>query len=227
MNTVKKMKPTAGGISTVQLVQDKILGDIESGRVVPGQRLITADIASEMGTSLAPVREAFHILAGEGLLELLPNRGARVRTLSTHNLLEAMQVLQVVGALAINQAAQQPDNPRLKQEMDAALKKIMEAGQGRNAREFFRAISLSHRLMNEMAGNSYLNPVVSRLHLEYCNSQLAELLPGNWDRYIQNYSNMDALLEKKAYSELEHAWVEHAEWVMSLLRGKIQEEAAA
>lgn len=60
-------------------VYERIRDDIVHGRLRANQRLKVAEIASRMGTSTNPVREALQQLRGEGFVVMTPNRGARVR----------------------------------------------------------------------------------------------------------------------------------------------------
>ncbi|MBT9386627.1 GntR family transcriptional regulator [Pseudooceanicola sp. CBS1P-1] len=55
--------------------------DILSGKIEPGARLKTAELAKRLGFSTMPLREALRKLEGEGLVEIEPNRGATVRQL--------------------------------------------------------------------------------------------------------------------------------------------------
>ncbi len=55
--------------------------DILSGRIAPGDRLKTAELAKQLGFSTMPLREALRKLEGEGLVAIEPNRGATVRKL--------------------------------------------------------------------------------------------------------------------------------------------------
>ena len=59
-------------------VVDAIIDSIASGAFKPGQRLIEAEVAAELGVSRLPVREAFKMLATQGILELLQYKGAIV-----------------------------------------------------------------------------------------------------------------------------------------------------
>jgi DNA-binding GntR family transcriptional regulator len=60
-------------------VYDRLRDDIIHGRVKPNERLKVSELASRMGTSTNPVREALQQLRGEGFVIMTPNRGARVR----------------------------------------------------------------------------------------------------------------------------------------------------
>lgn len=69
---------------------------ILSGEIEPLSRVNEVQLCARFGISRTPLREAIKLLAAEGLLELLPSRGARVAALSTR---EIEDVLEVVGAL--------------------------------------------------------------------------------------------------------------------------------
>ena len=64
--------------STTQLACDTVRGEIVAGRLAPGEWLRESQLAEGLGLSRTPVREALRILAAEGLVELVHNRGARV-----------------------------------------------------------------------------------------------------------------------------------------------------
>lgn len=67
------------GQASAQSLHRLIREDIVEGRLEPGARLKTAELAKRYGTSTNPVREALHQLQGEGIVVISPNRGARVR----------------------------------------------------------------------------------------------------------------------------------------------------
>ncbi len=82
-------------------VKDRLLQDIIAGRYPPEARIIETQLARELGTSQAPVREALRGLEALGLVEILPFRGARVRRPTIGELLEAYAVrfeLEALGA---------------------------------------------------------------------------------------------------------------------------------
>jgi DNA-binding GntR family transcriptional regulator len=65
-------------------VAEHLRSAILGGRIAPGERVRQEDIAQQLGASRLPVREALQMLAAEGLIELEPNKGARVPWLSMH-----------------------------------------------------------------------------------------------------------------------------------------------
>ena len=63
-------------------IYERLRDDIISGRVKANERLKVAELATRMGTSTNPVREALQQLRGEGFVVMTPNRGARVRPIN-------------------------------------------------------------------------------------------------------------------------------------------------
>jgi DNA-binding GntR family transcriptional regulator len=81
---------------TQDTVYDRLRAEILSGALPAGERLIAAEIAQRFASSTNPVREALHQLRGEGLVEILPNRGARVRELGAAFVRDVMEVEQLL-----------------------------------------------------------------------------------------------------------------------------------
>jgi len=78
---------------------------ILDGRYGFGARLAEIEIAAELGLSRTPVREALRRLGSEGLVELLPHRGARVRTWTARDLAETYELRAVLEGLGARRAA--------------------------------------------------------------------------------------------------------------------------
>ncbi len=100
---------------------------IVSGQLQPGERLTIAGVASALGTSAMPVREAIGKLAAEEALELLPNKSVRVPVM-TRSLFEDLRAIRlVVEGLAVERAAARIDDRQLEQL--AALEQAFEQEQ--------------------------------------------------------------------------------------------------
>lgn len=76
------------------------------GRLVPGQRLVVKDLTDEYSVSRSTVREAFRLLSGDGLVELVPNRGAIVCRLTRKQIADLFQIRVYLEGLAARLAAE-------------------------------------------------------------------------------------------------------------------------
>ncbi len=81
-------------------VADRIRELIQSGEMEPKERINEGELTERFGISRTPLREAIKILATEGLLELLPNRGARVASISEAELEDVIEVIAGLEATA-------------------------------------------------------------------------------------------------------------------------------
>src|SRR4051812_12677899 len=70
------------------------------GNLPDGSRVLERQLCEMLGISRTPLREALKVLASEGLVELLPNRGARVRQLNEHDLGELFDLMGGLESLA-------------------------------------------------------------------------------------------------------------------------------
>lgn len=81
-------------------VMDQLLERILSGQYLPDSRIVETQIARELNTSQAPVREALRALAALGIVETTPFKGARVRRPARREILEAYAVRSALESLA-------------------------------------------------------------------------------------------------------------------------------
>ena len=98
--------------SVAMLAYDQIRALILSGEMAPGDRLSQIDLAERLGISRTPVREALRRLAGEGLIDALPQRGFRVTDLGLEAVMRRLEVRLLlepaIGRLAAERA--QPED---------------------------------------------------------------------------------------------------------------------
>ena len=100
-------RPTrSASASSPDRVVDAILYGIRSGRYVPGQKLIEADLTHDLGVSRGPVREALKRLSAEGVITLTRHRGAYIRALTRAEADETLVVLEVLCGLMARLAAE-------------------------------------------------------------------------------------------------------------------------
>jgi DNA-binding GntR family transcriptional regulator len=90
----------AVGASLHGEVLSRLRDYIVEGSLAEGERIPERELCEMFGISRTPLREALKVLASEGLLDLLPNRGARVRALTTRDLTELFDVMGGLEAVA-------------------------------------------------------------------------------------------------------------------------------
>ncbi len=78
----------------------------------PMTRLSEPELATEYGVSRQPVREAFITLANEGLLEIRPQRGTRVKLIDFETVLDGRFVREAVEADIVKKIAKNPSQPK-------------------------------------------------------------------------------------------------------------------
>ena len=205
--------------TAVHRIMDEIIDGILKGRYVPEQRLVTTDFTELMGTSLSPLREAFHVLAGEGVLEIIPNRGAKVRRLSIDDMIHGFEILSAVGPLALRKFAPEVNKVSVQKDLKRHWKEIVKAADARNATQLFMAVSRSHRYVNLLTGNPYFDAIIDRLHLETFYRQVSDFIPGNqWERFVDNYRKTFESLEAGNIPQAERRLSNHYKWCITVLK---------
>jgi DNA-binding GntR family transcriptional regulator len=88
-----------------QQVYERLRREVLTGSLGPGRWLRELELAGTLGVSRTPVREAVRRLAQEGLLELSPNRGVRVRSITLEEMVDVYRVRELVESAAAAAAA--------------------------------------------------------------------------------------------------------------------------
>ncbi|MDK1361932.1 GntR family transcriptional regulator [Arthrobacter sp. zg-Y1219] len=118
--------PGAGSKSeqAYSLLKDRILG----GEMSPGYRLVLSSIATEMGCSVVPVREAIRRLEAEGLVHFVRNVGATVAGIDPDLYLHTMQTLSIIEGAATALAAPSISAEELTRarELNAQMREVLD-----------------------------------------------------------------------------------------------------
>ncbi|HUY20479.1 MAG TPA: GntR family transcriptional regulator [Candidatus Binataceae bacterium] len=198
---------TAGRWAAVEMVAETIRRRIQNGRYASGRRLIEADLTGELGVSRGPVREALRRLAAEGMLELVPNRGARVPGLSAAGVEELLAVLEPLVVAGAEAAARRASQPEIKRRLRAALI-ATRAFERRTRGKLTVADCMDengrfHEALAALSGNRLLAKLVSQLQvnmfrLAYHNPRI----PADPERWTFNHG---AILEAVIAGEARRA----------------------
>lgn len=133
----------------------RIRGMILDGELPPGSRIAERALCERFGISRTPLREALKVLAAEGLVELLPHRGARVTRPSAAELRDAFEVVAALEALAGELACARIDEPTLRR-IEALHQQMTLEYRRRDLAAYFRCNQAIHEAINRAAGNAQL-----------------------------------------------------------------------
>jgi DNA-binding GntR family transcriptional regulator len=148
-----------------QKIVESLLSDVFRGQLTAGRHLVTQDLADRFRVSHTPIREALIALAGIGIIDLLPNRGAIVREITSREVREIMQVRRALECEAVRLACGRIDLKELGG-LAAELKRLADRRVAQPARFVEQARSLDnqlHDLIANSCGNRFLANELNRL----------------------------------------------------------------
>jgi len=210
---------TPGSPSAVQRVVDVVLGRIRSGEYAPGQIIVTRDLMDELSLSKAPVREGIHVLVGEGVMELLPNRSARIRKLSVKDLLDFVEVWGAIGGVNLRLGSEHVGDPGSHRRIAEALQAIQNTDRTRIPYDFFMAVAQLHSTLADITGNSYIRTIITRAHFAHFHRHVERMFPGAyWDEHLTAFKQAGEALLSGDGEQAETIYRRHMRWVRNMLK---------
>lgn len=163
-------------------------------RIPPGAKLNERELSEVLNVSRTPLREAIKMLAAEGLVELLPNRGAIAVELSEADVLNTFEVMAGLEAQSGELAAQRITDAELA-EIKAMHYEMLAAYTRRDLPGYYRLNAAIHRAINAAAKNPVLlatyNQVNARLQALRFRSNQDE---DKWRSAVKEHEQMVAAL---------------------------------
>ncbi|MFN0050692.1 MAG: GntR family transcriptional regulator [Planctomycetales bacterium] len=147
------------------MIVESLLAEIFQGGLRAGQHLVTQELAARFGTSHTPIREALIALAGIGVVDQLPNRGALVRRVTARDVREIMQVRRALECEAVRSACGRIDLAEL-HAVATELKRLASSKAPVRPRFIDQARLVDSRLHDLIAsscGNTFLANELNRL----------------------------------------------------------------
>ncbi|HWI79575.1 MAG TPA: GntR family transcriptional regulator [Ramlibacter sp.] len=160
------------------------------GHIAPGAKLNERELAQVLQVSRTPLREAIKMLAAEGLVELLPNRGAIAVSLSEADVLNTFEVMAGLEGLSGELAAQRITDAELA-EIRAMQFEMMGAYTRADLSNYYRINSMIHTAINAAAKNPVLTSTYKQVNarlqaLRFRSNQNGE----KWKRAVKEHEKM-------------------------------------
>ena len=196
-------------LSLYEVVAERLRTMVLEGELAPGSRISEKQLCEAFEVSRTPLREALKVLASEGIVELLPNRGARVTEVDpreVHDLFEVMAVLEGLSGRLLASRASDAEIAEIR-----TLHERMEAHYRRQERrEYFLVNQRIHRRLAEIAGNRVLLEQQEQLNLKITRARYAANLQlGRWEEAMREHAAILAALEAHDEEALVTAMAEH------------------
>lgn len=199
---------TTGAIGRSSLHEEVVVrlrAAIADGDLPPGSRINERELCERFGVSRTPLREALKVMANEGLVVLLPNRGARVATLTRHDIEHTFTVMACLEALSGELACD-----HITEEGIAELRALHYEMLAHHARRDLESYYKLNERIHTTILHASANPVLIATHAGLAQRirrarYIADMPRDWWDQAVREHEQiLDALTrrDKAAMSDL-------------------------
>ncbi len=197
------------------------------GAIAPGAKLNERELAERLSVSRTPLREAIKMLAAEGLVELLPNRGAVALSLSEQDVHNTFEVMAGLEGMSGELAAQRITEAELA-EIKALHYEMLAAHTRRDLSAYYRLNSQIHKAINSAANNPVLlstyTQVNARLQALRFRSNQDE---AKWKRAVKEHEQMIEALAARDGAALRSILVQHLNNKRDVVIELLRQQSAA
>lgn len=170
---------------------------IIQGEFQPGERLMEITLAKKLGVSRTPVREAIRMLELEGLVVMIPRKGAEVANITVKDLKDALEVRMALESLSVRLACERIDDGG-KEELKSACMKFKEAINSKLVPAIVEADEHFHNVIYKASKNPKLINMAQNLREQVYRYRV---------EYVKDFSYHDNLIR------------EHDQITMAILKG--------
>lgn len=192
-------------------VAEEIRQLIVHGELPAGEKVPVAELADRLGVSPTPLREALKVLGEEGLVELTPNRGARVAPFTVEQATASFEVIAGLESLAAELAA-----GRMSGEDLAALEELharmVQAYAGRRKQDYFDLNSRIHDSIVALARNEVLTATHQRLLIRARRGRYMAIVdPQRWQEAVGEHEDVMQAFRDRDHARAAAVWRLHLE----------------
>ncbi|MBO1077932.1 GntR family transcriptional regulator [Roseomonas haemaphysalidis] len=199
-------------------VAARLRDQITQGIIAPGERLNEVALCLQLGVSRTPLREAVRMLAGEGLVELVPARGAVVRRLTLKDAADALSVLKALEVLAAPISCHTATEDGIAR-VEALHAAMLERYAARDRLAYFKLNQAIHTAIIALSGNATLcwahEAIQARMkHLRF----IGNAGPEKWAGAVAEHEQMMAALRARDGVELARVLALHLDQTLLRVR---------
>ncbi len=206
-----------------EAVYEAIRRGILLGNLSPDERLMEMHLAKDLGVSRTPVREALRLLEADGLVEVIPNKGAVVARISLRDLLEVMEVRLALEHLAVRKACGSITLLQLNQ-MRSALNRFRVSLEKNDRAESARSDEEFHRIIDDAAQNRILSALLTQIREQVFRYRIESLKAEDTHReLVRQHEEILEALEKRDEERAQACMEEHIRMQLENIRKLLED----
>ena len=218
-----KFKKATYHVQTADMLRNMIM----TGKLKEGDKVNEGQLCETMGISKTPMREALRVLSVEGLIRLVPNRGAFVTKPEFEEIAEMFDVMSLLEGFCARRACEKMTS-RDFAHLEKLHAKLEENFKQHNQVEYIRINNLYHSFVQEIAGNRTLNQIVDGLRKKILLYRFQSLnLPDRFVSSILEHRNLLEAFRQRDYLKAETLMREHLQNQTMALEKLVEQSKAA
>ncbi len=179
------------------------------GELKPGERLMEIQLANKLGVSRTPVREAIHKLSQEGLVLMVPRKGAEVADISEKDMLDVLEVRKVLEELAVRLACDKITKEQI-EELREAGEEFEQSLTSGDVMEIAEADVQFHDVIYRATDNQKLIQLLNNLSEQMYRYRVEYLKDDSvFPRLIKEHDEIMDLVEKRDKENAAKVMCEH------------------
>jgi DNA-binding GntR family transcriptional regulator len=211
------------GAAARDSAEQSLRAAISRGDLPPGHRLVEADLAGLLGVNRSSVRSAIDALIAEGLVERIPNRGARVRIVSTAEAVAITECRMPLEGLLAGKAAERITDAEIAR-MRTHLHAMGEAVDSGDLLKYSELIQQLHGMVHDAARHPIAAGLVGRLQAQLVRHQFQlSLRPGRPRVSLRELSDLVDAVADRDPARAEAAAVAHVRSIIDALTEPVEQ----
>ena len=218
-----KFKKATYHVQIADILRDMIM----TGKLKEGDKVNEGKLCETMGISKTPMREALRVLSVEGLIRLVPNRGAFVTKPEFEEIAEMFDVMSLLEGFCAHRACEKMTSRKFAH-LEKLHAKLEENFERHDQEEYIRVNHQYHSLVQEIAGNRTLNQIVDGLRKKILLYRFQSLnLPDRFASSIREHRDLLEAFRQRDDSRAEALMRQHLQNQTQALKNLVEQSQAA
>lgn len=218
-----KFKKVTYHVQIADMLRDMIM----TGKLSEGDKVNENELCETMGISKTPLREALRVLSVEGLIRLIPNRGAFVTKPTFEEIAEMFDVMSLLEGFCAREACEKM-TPKDFTRLEKLHEKLEKCAERHDQEEYIRINNQYHTLVQVIAGNRTLNQIVEGLRKKILLYRFQSLnQPGRFESSIGEHRNLLEAFRRRDPSGAETLMRKHLQSQSQALGALVEQSKAA